>query len=264
MLAAQKIQRQFRKKRYVPKKPISLGTEVYQIWVEGVNRNLVVNAGNPTNGPKNSVIILPAGFDQNSVSKNADGNEYIPAGTWIKPVYGWTTKLRISFNHISKHLTTGAICRVHHGVMKIAPSKFGASVATKPDFEAAVLTKLKEVLFMSEINADYLSYAKKSREIKINGSFAVYPNRNHMIRDDHDLATASEQLSLTFPPPRCFTIHHDVPEMKTKIHTSGTSDRDVLLENLWVPWTMVSCERLESDSGYFFIENSSRMYYTDN
>jgi hypothetical protein len=241
-----------------------MGTEVFQLWVEGVNRNLIANAGSLTAGPKNSQLILPAGFDQHTVCIDGNGNTKADIAAFIKPVYGWTTKLRISFNHISKHLTTGCICRVHHGVMKIAPDKFNASTATYADFEAAVLVQLKKELFSSEIAADYLTYAQKNRNIRVNGSFVVRPSRDHMIRDDHSLATANEQLSMSFPPPRCYTINHPVPKMKTRITGPALNMAPPLLTNLWVPWTMVSCERLESDSGYFLIENSSKMYFTDN
>lgn len=268
---AKRVQRprKFQKRKFVkkkplfkPRKPVSLGTEVYQLWVEGVNRNLVYNAGSATNGPKSSQLILPAGFDSTSKCQDGNGTLTVPKGAFIKPVYSWTTKLRISFNHISKHLTTGAICRVHHGVMKIAPDKFNADTASQATFEAAVLVQLKKELFESEISADYLAYAKKNRNIKVNGSFVVRPSRDHMIRDDHSLATANEQLSQSFPPPRCYTINHPVPKMKTRVVVESQTPA-ALLHNLWVPWTMISCERLNSDSGYFLIENSSKMYFTD-
>ena len=112
---AKRVQRprKFQKRKFVkrkplfkPRKPVSMGTEVYQLWVEGVNRNLIANTGSVANGPKNSQLILPAGFDQHTICQDGNSTLHHPDGAFIKPVYSWTTKLRISFNHISKHLTT--------------------------------------------------------------------------------------------------------------------------------------------------------------
>ena len=59
--SAMKIQRAFRKKRYVARKPISYRTEIFQLRLAAQSANLVAISGSTINGSENSLLLLPAG-----------------------------------------------------------------------------------------------------------------------------------------------------------------------------------------------------------
>ena len=268
--AAQTIQRKFRQKRYVPKKPISQGTEVFQYRLSPQAAvSLQAIAASNTNGPKNSFVFLPAGFSQHSTMTDNAGSAYTLHGSFLKPVLGWVSKFRVSFDAIANHADNkqGLNLRCHHGVMKITATKFSDSpnaYGSQEEFEDDCMVAVKAELFQHNLCADHLEYAQKNRNIKVNGSFAVRPNRNSMIRMDMTEDSATSSLnSFNVPPPVLLTINHPVPKMKTKIaRTTDTSFP--VLTNLWVPWVCFTCEQLTSNSGHFKIEQSSRMYFTDN
>lgn len=271
--AAMKIQRAFRKKRYVARKPISVGTEVYQIRLASQSANLVAVSGSTTNGPANSLIMLPAFFSQHSTCVDSNGTAYTPTGNWIKPVYSHTTKLRVSFDQITNHDDNkgGLNLRIIHGFVKIPTSKAvsGAGWASQAAFETEVLKIIKENLFESNVVSDFLEYSQKNRNVHIAGRFDVKPNRTNMIRVDslvHTNAVPSTTdtiSSATYPPPKCYTIKHVLPPNKTRL--AFASDHSFPLpENMYLPFVMASCAQLTGNSGSFKCEHSSRMYFTDN
>ncbi len=261
--AAVQIQRAFRKTRYVPKKPLAVGTEVYQIRTVPQNENISQNAASVLLGPKNSSIIMPTFFNSASDVVDNNGFAYKISGSFIKPVYGWKTKLRISFKDIAHHADNkgGLLLRVHHGVMKVSPDKFNASIVSRADFAAACLVHLRQELYNSEVSSNFLDFAQKNRNIKVNGSWVVKPNRNNMIRMDESIGPATMQ-SFNAPPPKCYTVNHPIPPNKTRC--TFVDDSTPLPTQLWVPWLLIGCDQMSSNSGHFLCEYSSRMYFTDN
>lgn len=273
MRAAQKIQRAFRKKRYVPKKPISVGTEIYQMRLGAQSSLLSQNTGSVVNGPANSLIMLPAGFSQHTTCVDSNGTNYSPSGSWIKPVYGYTTKLRVSFDQITNHSDNkaGLNLRIIHGFVKIPTSKAvsGSGWGSQALFETEVLKIIKENLYESNVVSDFLEYSQKNRNVHISGRFDVKPNRSNMIRVDSLVhtntvpSTTDTISSATFPPPKCYTIKHALPPNKTRLAFAADHNFP-LLENMYLPFVMASCAQLTSNSGSFKCEHSSRMYFTDN
>lgn len=272
-LAAQTIQRKFRQKRYVPKKPISHGTECYQLRLAKQSLTLTANTGSTLNGPKNSVILPCSAFSQHTTCVDSNGTAYTVLGNYIKFVYDWSTKIRCSFQNITNHADNkmGLLLRCHHGVVKIPVSKrvAGTGFASQLKFEEEVLKILKEQLFESNVTSDFLEYTVKNRNIIVNSSFDVRPYRNNMIRVDSLVhtntvpSTTDTISSATFPPPRCYKVKHPTPKQKTRLGFS--SDHSFPLpENLWIPWVMFTSDQLTSNSGYFDIDYSSRAYFTDN
>lgn len=278
--AATKIQRQFRKKRvakatkYSSRKPISYGTEVYQMRLTAQSASLSAHAGSTTLGPKNSVILLPAFFNQQTTSHDSNGDLYSPSGSWLKQVYSFTSKVRCSFENITNHddNKSGLNLRCVHGFVKVPISKAasGSGWGSQALFEAQVLTVLKENLYESNIVADFLEYSQKNRNVHISGRFDVKPNRNNMIRVDSLVhtntvpSTTDTISSATYPPPKCYTIKHNIAPNKTRLAHTSDSAKFPVPENLYLPFTMFACDQLTANSGHFAIEHSSRMYYTDN
>ena len=101
-----KKRKQFVKRKnplYKPKKPISLGTEVYQFRLATQSTTVPALAASEANGPKNSKILLPAGFSQHTTCVDSSGATYTVQGHFLKPCFDWTSKLRISFHNIAHH-----------------------------------------------------------------------------------------------------------------------------------------------------------------
>lgn len=270
--AARVIQRKWRKKRYVPKKPLSVGTEVYQCRLGTQTTTLSANAGGQSQGPKNSLLLQPALFHGSSTIVDSEGSPYSVQGAFIKPVYGWNTKIRISFSNIASHADNkaGLLLRLHHGVVKVAMNKTAFSFSNHAAFASAASSECLRQLYDSNITSDFLEYSQKNRDVKINGSFIVKPNRNQMIRVD-ELVTTNTVPSTTdtvksynSPPPKCYTINHPVPKMKTRIQKDSTSPHFPMPLHLWMPFVLLTCDQLTGNSGHFDVEHSSRMYFTDN
>lgn len=272
--AARVIQRKWRKTRKVNRRPISYGTEIYQFRLATQSTTLSQNAGSGILGPKNSVILLPAFFSQHTTSCDSNGTAYLPSGSWLKPVYSFTTKVRVSFENITNHADNkaGLNLRCIHGMIKVPISKAaaGSGWGSQALFEAQVLTVIKENLYESNVVSDPLEYSQKNRNVHIAGRFDVKPNRNNMIRVDslvHTNAVPSTTdtiSSATYPPPKVYTIKHVTPPNKTRLAFTADSAKFPVPEQLWLPFTMFACPQLTSNSGHFNIDHSSRMYYTDN
>jgi hypothetical protein len=156
--------------------------------------------------------------------------------------------------------------------MKIPMGKLnsGHVYATQADFEAAVFVALKKELFNSNITSDYLDFDQANRNIKVFSSFNIRPNRNNMILQDTINttnvipSTTDTTKSFTVPPPKTFSVFHTVPKLKTKVaRATGGASGAMFPVNLWVPFTMFTCQQLTANSGHFNIEHSSRMYFTD-
>ncbi len=249
-----------------------MGTEIYHLKYHAIeNTDFPHNAaGTTAPRPKNTVVVLPVGFNSNFLAVDASNQNYDIGGNWIKPVLGWNTKHRVSFNSIVHDSASkqGLNLRCYHGLMKNTYYKMkGESAASLSAFHTEILAELYKQLAESKVSANYLDYARKNRVIQINGQFDIKPNRNGMIRVDNDLSAANKQTSYNAPPPVTFTINHPVPRMKTRVstnHSSAAHENIPLMENSWVPFTAFVCEQLLTTSGSFKIESNSRMYFTDN
>lgn len=257
-----------KKPRFVPKKPIAMGVECYQFRLSTQSTTLSANTGSVVNGPANSEICLPAGFSANTVCTDSNGTLYNISGSWLKPVYNYTTKVKVDFSGIVKHAdnVSGLNLRCHHGLIKMTAVKAieGSGWGSQANFQTEVLKLIKENLYESNISADYLDYSQKNRNVKVIKSFDVVPDRRRMIRMDmlEDSSTGS-LTSVNTPPPKCFTIHHPCPRMKTRVAKTSDSAAFPVLENLWIPWVMLTCSQLTTNSGHFNVDYSSRMYFTD-
>jgi hypothetical protein len=262
--AALQIQRQFRKTRYVPKKPIALGVECYQIRLAAQSTTLSQNAGSALLGPKNSTIMLSGMFHASHTVTDSSGAPYVIDGNWMKFVYGNTSKVRITFNNIAFHADNkqGLNLRFHHGLLKVTPDKFNATLTTQADWVAAIEVELRKQLYESDMCADFLDYSLKNRNIKLLNSFDVKPNRNHMIRKDEEMGT-DHIKDFSSPPPVTFKINHPTPQMKTRVAYTADTNPVPVPHNLWVPFMVASCSQMTSNSGSFNIEYTSRSYFTD-
>lgn len=265
-----------KKPLYKPRKPLARGTECYQFRLATQSSTIPALSGSLVNGPENSKILLPAGFSQHSTCVDSENATYTVQGHFLKPVYDWTTKLRLSFANIAHHSDNqaGLNLRVYHGYIMMSENKItsGAVPASQASFESHCLVAIKEELFKSNITSDPLEYQKKNRNVKVLGSFDVKPNRNRMIRMDGitSITTVARPgtdtgsfKSYNTPPPCVYTIKHMCPKNKTRVEKA--SDHSFpCLTNLWIPWIMIASPQLTSNSGHFDVEHSSRMYFTDN
>lgn len=269
---AQKKRR--KKPLYKPKKPLSRGTEVIKLTVPPQAAvSLSNNTASAVNGPKNSQIFLSSLWSQHTTFKDSNDADYTPKGAWVKMVYGSKSKFRITFNTLAHHTDNhgGLNLMCHHGICKVPMEKSnsGHSYATAAEFETAVLVLLKKELYNSGITSDFLNYEKQNRNIQIKNSFRIRPSRNDMLMQDGIMTTATVPSttdtfkSAAFPPPRLITINHSVPKAKTKLARHQGQNYATLPVNLWIPFTLFTCEQLTANSGHYSIEYSSRSYFTD-
>ena len=261
--------RKFQKKKpmYKPRKPIAMGVETYQFRLAAQSTTLTANVASADNGPKNSLICLPAGFSSATTCVDSNGDSYTVQGNFIKPVYQYSMKCKVDFSGIVHHAdnAAGLNLRCHHGLVKVtANSETVAGWSNQASFQAAILALIKEHLYESSISSDYLEYSKRNRHIKVNGSFDVVPDRRRMIRMDMlETAGTGKLNSVNTPPPKCFTVTLPTPKMKTRVAKTADSAKFPILENLWIPWVLFTCDQLTSNSGHFNVHYSSRMYFTD-
>lgn len=255
-----------KKVKMVPRKPIAYSAEVFQLRLGEINQSLAVLSGSSSNGPKNSVILLPAGIHHGTTCTTSEGITHNLHSNWLKPVYQFSSKCRLDFSGLADHADTykGLKFRVMYGVMKIAPDKYNATVSSLSGFEAAVLAELKKELYESEISSDYLEYTRKNRNIRIDGKFDVKPNLMASPSLNHVGVTATTP---TYAPVRCFTIRHPVPKMKCRVSTltHGVSPQitQPLLNHLWTPWVLIMGDQLTANTGHVNVSHTSRMYFTD-
>lgn len=269
--AARRIQRKWRKGKRKQwsgmgsKVPYS--TEKYQMRLGSQSVAVAHQAGSATNGPANSMILLPVGFNEHTTFTDSDGHNYSVNGSWLKPLF-WSTKVRISFDHIiptHAESNKGFIVRMYHGLLKNTCDKMGGTHTTQANLSASVLTELKKELYESDISADFLDYSKKNRNLQILGKWVVKPNRNQQIRMIATAPTpgASAVSQYSAPPPVCYTIKHKVPPLKQRVTTDTTHDYPAMIHT-WVPWILVCCDQLNTHTGTITAEHSGRMYFTDN
>lgn len=258
-----------KKTRFVPKKPISIGTEVLRLNLQKQAAvSLQHQAGTALLGPANSKIFLPAMWNQHTTQTDSAGTTYNLNGNFMKPVYSHTCRFRVSYNHITNHADNyqGLNLYCIQGLVMTTMDKVNAGhvYSTLADFETAVLTEIKKTVFESGGAglSDPLDYVSKNRNIKILKNFQIKPRRNDMILNDHTLASAGKQLQLSFPPPNVITLTHPTPSRKTRVQKD--SNAQAIPVNLWLPFTMFVCPQLTANSGHFAIEHSGRMYFTDN
>lgn len=274
--AAHTIQRAFRKKRFVPKKPISVGTEIFQFRLATQSSTVAYQAASESDGPKNSKILMPAGFSQHTTCVDSDNANYTLHGHFLKPVYDYVTKLRVSFKNIAHHSDNqaGLNLRVYHGYIKMSENKItsGSVPSSQAAFESTCLSAIKQELFKSNVTSDPLEFERKNRNVVVLGSFDVRPDRRRMIRMDGITSVTTVTppgtetgsfKSYNVPPPKVYTIKHMTPKMKTRIEKAADHSFPCLT-NLWIPWVMLASPQLTSNSGHFDVEHSSRMYFTDN
>ena len=257
-----------KKPMYKPKKPISLGTEVYQMRLATQTDTISAHSGSESLGPKNSLIVLPSWFNSASTCVDSEGATYTVQGNWVKPCYSFTSKLRISFANIANHADNkaGLNLRCYHGVLNLTENKLTDNSAplSQAAFQTTCLLACKEELFNSNLTADPLDYEKRNRNVRVLGSFDVVPDRRRMIRMDvKEDSTSGELESINVPPPKTYTIRHMCPKMKTRVEKAQDHSFPCP-SNLWIPWVMIASPQLTTNSGHFDLEYSSRMYFTDN
>lgn len=269
--------KKMRRRKHPIKKPKYKGAKgnTYQpaanveIFQHNVESNVVQfrdNVQNTTAGsetPANTMVILPAGWNSDTVF-----GEHFINGKYFVPKF-LNTKLSIGFqNIVPDHADSagGFVLDVHVVQVKIAPHKVNpdassADYATMTDYGNFCEKLVKRELLYSQLTADFCAYVQKSRNLNILNSFRVVPNNNGRIRTNISPGTTGEAYTA---PPRCqYSIDFPMtgrPSQVVPIH--GNSDLKVA-NSLWIPAIVMTCKSLTSNTGTFDVRSCSRMWWSD-
>lgn len=244
MKAAQTIQRFQRGRR--ARKALQYNVELFQWDVSPVFHNMTHTAASAVNGPKNTYLLYPAGFNSLTANQASNGNYICPK--FLK------SKLSIGFMDLTTHADTfGLQCKVYHGRVKVTLDKVQSThAASQAAFAAEVDVIVKRELFDSQFSSEFLDFTQRNRNLIIDGKWTVKPNQDHI----------AHGTSAWVAPDKQYNINHRVPGIKTRT-SPATSSHVPLLVNMWLPFVAVECNALTANTGTLKIGYSSKLYFSD-
>lgn len=242
--------------------------EVKHIETELQTQNVAFIAKGPTQMP-NGQLFYPCGF--NSVTKHIAQGTGCNAlvGCFIRPLY-CSQKFKISFANLDLDkavANSGLRLRCRSGWIRNTGAKAGASTATDSTaWQNLINVMVHKELQDADMDADYLQYVRKSRNIMIVKDSYIKPRMTQ--RMGADPAGANVSAENTFAPEVNFTINWDKTKgwlrNKTRLEPTTSHATQLVLHNQFIPFVYFSCEQFtNTDEGHIEVKSSSRYYFSD-
>lgn len=201
--------------------------------------------------PKNTTLVMPAGFNSDTGTIQYDGS-------WITPKW-LTSKFRVSFDNIDpEHADSvkGFNLYMIQGVIKNTGAKAGVATDTFTNWCSDIKDEVGRQLVNSDFSSDYLDFTRANRNVKIVKKTLLKPQRNSSIRKYLDVSNGGYSA----PPPMEFSVSHSIPNFKQRMTAVTGTDA---LNEMYIPFVAFMCDELTANTGTFRIEHNSRFYYTD-
>lgn len=238
--------------------------EVKHIETVVETKHVVHSAIGSTTMP-NGILFYPAGF--NSVTNHIPQGVGCHAlvGCFMRPLY-CSQKFTIDFQSLDwtkQQVNSGLRLRCRSGWIRNTGKKYNAALTSATDWVNDIQKMTHETLQAADMDADYLQYVQKSRNIMmVKDSFLKPRLDQRMGYGDHVDSHA------TTAPRINFTINWDQTRgwlrNKTRLEPMQDDNTKLVLHNQFVPFVYFSCENLSAVSdGHIVIKSSSRYYYTD-
>lgn len=217
----------------------------------------------------NGQIFYPCGFNATTshIPQGVGCNALV--GCFIRPLY-CSQKFKISFANLDldeEVANSGLKLRCRSGWIRNTGAKAGASLSTTSTaWQTLINTMVHKELQDADMDADYLQYVRKSRNIMIVKDSFLKPRLNQRMGTDPSGAGSATQNS--YAPEICFTINWDRTKgwlrNKTRLEPTGTHADQLVLHNQFVPFVYFSCEQLTAtNQGHINVKSSSRYYFSD-
>lgn len=243
--------------------------EVKHIETASESKNVAFIAEGQTQ-MANGALFYPCGFNTNvsHISQGTGVSNVI--GAFLRPLY-LTQKFKISFSGIDTDkavANNGLKLRCRSGWIRNTGAKCGASVATdSAAWQNLINVMVHKELQDADMDADYLQFTRKSRNIMIVKDSFLKPKLNQRMGVDGYDSNISHQHN-SYAPEICFSINWDKTKgwlrNKTRLEPTGSHATQLVLHNQFVPFVYFSCEQFTNvDEGHITVESSSRYYFTD-
>jgi hypothetical protein len=196
------------------------------------------------------------------VNGTADGEV---VGSWITLKY-LTHKFIVDWSSLTAHadLSKGLELRCRYGYITLTANKADCSLTTAAGWQTALDTMVLRALQDSNIDENHLSFAKKSRTVKILGDFMVRPNMYQRVADNDNVSGSTAD----FAPPKNLTINWDRKKLfmkrKTKLAKTSDTSPKLVLHHVFVPFVYFSSNNITENMGDLTISDSSKLWYCDN
>jgi hypothetical protein len=210
----------------------------------------------------NGIVLYPSGFNTHNKSLLQGTSDSTIIGSWITKKY-LTHKFIVNWSSLTNHADTykGLELRCRYGYITVSPNKANCSLATASAWYTDVNKLVMRELQDSGIDENHLSFAQKSRTVKILGDFMVRPNQRYRAVEETD-------SHLNASPPKNLTINWDRKMLfsKNKTRLAATSDDPVqyVQHHQFVPFVYFSSNNITANMGSLDIADSSKLYYSDN
>lgn len=213
---------------------------------------------------KNGVVLFPAGFNSvtTHISQGVGCDQLL--GCWVRPLY-CTHKFTINFSELDMTKTacnSGLRVRARSGWIKNTGQKSGCGLdGSATAWQSALNIMVHKELQESNMDEDYLSFERKSRNILIHKDSYLKPKLNQRV------AAHGHIGGEMFAPEINFTINWNKTRgwlrNKTRLEPTHSHSDQLVLHNMWIPFIYFSCDALASDSGNILIQDASKFYFSD-
>lgn len=270
--AATTLQRRWRanKARKFTRKPTRLppgvkvrldNTEKKIVTLSPQSTDLRVLAGSAANGPKNSLVLLPQGFNAASqaLTQGLTIGNYI--GSWITPQYGINHKIELSFDGlVPTHADSKQGFNVEVYVCRVKISAAKAGIGESHNFAVFAqqcLDICQSELYESSFDADKLTYREMNRNVQVVAHWRVNTSQ--------DKKLAIQAGDYMAAPPKNYSISHKTPVPGSKQRLTGSSDATPvgMLLDCHIPCVLLMCNELTANTGVINVRHASRMYFID-
>ncbi len=267
----QPVRRRPRKGKFVRKKPFQkkgFARAQYNKELKSVESTTVSHTlshqTKTSSRMANGIVLYPVGFNSGSHSFANGSSDGQIIGSWASMTY-LTHKFIVDWSSLSSHadLGKGLELRCRYGYITVTPNKANCSLASANAWQTAVDSMVIRELQDSNIDENHLSFAHKSRTVKILGDFMVRPNLYHRVSDNDNVSGTTAD----FAPPKNLTINWDKKKlfMKRKTKLAKTDDAEMLvLHHVFVPFVYFSSNNITANMGDITISDSSKLWYHDN
>jgi hypothetical protein len=253
--AASKIQHNWRKNRQMKynKELKHMETTANTYSLEHQTHNSVRMA--------NGLVLYPSGFNTHNKSFLQGTSDTTIVGSWITKTY-LTQKFIINWSSLTAHadLAKGPEFRCRYGYITVTPNKANCSLATASGWQTDVNAMVMRELQESGIDENHLSFARKSRTVKILSDFMIRPKLAWRASDN-------EAINHDFAPPTNLTINWDKKKLfsKNKTRLAPTADDPIqyVQHHQFVPFVYFSSNNITAAMGSLSIADSSKLYYAD-
>lgn len=242
--------------------------EVKFLEVGAEVRALASNTGSATNGPTDSLVLMPAIFQSSTAGEkiiqgtDSDGQVI---GNWFTIPYPMKSKFTVSYNELT--LVNGAFPIIDvvmlTGFVKTTGEKEKCRTDTLAHWQSDCLAAVKRELFDAGYNSVHCSFKELNRRIMIVSKYQVRPRRSQAVQTamfDSGGEPIDTELQIVSPPNN-LTNNHRYPRFKTRL--TKLDDGTMVPNSLYLPFTMFYARELDARAGNIEVNCCSKAWYTD-